>query len=88
MQRKRGLWLFPLLASLAAMGCDRNPSAENARVFIILMLTYIIGIGGLSHVIAGSVETLYAVTTGVTSWTTKVWRRRPWPTTAGTSKNS
>jgi formate/nitrite transporter FocA (FNT family) len=54
-------WLIALMVWLL-------PSAETARVFIVFMLTYIIGLAGLSHVIAGSVETLYAVVTGATSF--------------------
>lgn len=47
-------WLIALMVWLL-------PSAETSRVFIIVTLTYIIGAARLSHVIAGSVETLYAV---------------------------
>src|SRR5205807_377474 len=32
------------------------PFAENARFFVIIALTWIIGVGAFSHVIAGSVE--------------------------------
>jgi formate/nitrite transporter FocA (FNT family) len=35
---------------------------------VIVLLTYIIGIGELSHVIAGSVEAFYAVVTGAASF--------------------
>jgi formate/nitrite transporter FocA (FNT family) len=37
------------------------PSARTAKIFIIMLLTYVVGIGGFSHVIAGSVESAYAV---------------------------
>jgi formate/nitrite transporter FocA (FNT family) len=53
-------WLIALMVWLL-------PSAESARVFVIVALTYLIGVAGLSHIIAGSVETLYAVTTGAAS---------------------
>jgi formate/nitrite transporter FocA (FNT family) len=53
-------WLIALMVWLL-------PNAETARVFIVVMLTYVIGVAGLSHVIAGSVETLYGVMTGVVS---------------------
>ncbi len=43
------------------------PTAESSRLFVIVLLTYIIGIGELSHVIAGSVEAFYAVVTGLAS---------------------
>lgn len=53
-------WLIALMVWLL-------PSAETARVFIIVTLTYVIGAAHLSHVIAGSVEALYAVSTGAAS---------------------
>jgi formate/nitrite transporter FocA (FNT family) len=40
------------------------PSARTAKIFIIMLLTYIVGIGGFSHVIAGSVEATYGVLHG------------------------
>lgn len=54
-------WLIALVVWLL-------PSAENARFQIILTLTYLVGLGGLAHVIAGSVEVLYLVTTDAASW--------------------
>ncbi len=51
-------WLIALVVWLL-------PNAEGAKIFVIFLLTYIIGIGELSHVIAGSVEAFYAVVTGV-----------------------
>jgi formate/nitrite transporter FocA (FNT family) len=50
-------WLIALMVWLL-------PSAETSKVFIIIVLTYVVGAAHLSHVIAGSVETLYVVTTG------------------------
>jgi formate/nitrite transporter FocA (FNT family) len=40
------------------------PFAETARVWVIVIITYIVGVGHFSHVIAGSVETLYLVAAG------------------------
>jgi formate/nitrite transporter FocA (FNT family) len=54
-------WLIALMVWLL-------PGAESARVLIIVVLTYLIGIAGLSHIIAGSVECFYVVTTGAASW--------------------
>ncbi len=54
-------WLIALVVWLL-------PSAENSRFQIILTLTYLVGLGGLAHVIAGSVEVLYLVTTDAASW--------------------
>jgi len=46
------------------------PFAETARVAVIIIITYLIGLGGFRHIIAGSVETLYLVATGDISWST------------------
>lgn len=44
------------------------PGAESARVSIIIILTYLIGLGGFNHIIAGSTKQFYLVVTGVESW--------------------
>ena len=45
------------------------PAAEGSRPVIIIAMTYLVGLGGFAHVIAGSVEVLYAVvTTGAVTW--------------------
>ena len=54
-------WLIALVVWLL-------PSAENGRIPVIIILTYLVGLAGLSHVIAGSVEVMYLVTTGGASW--------------------
>ena len=54
-------WLIALMVWLL-------PAAENARIWVILIITYIVGAASLSHVIAGSVEALYAVINGAATW--------------------
>jgi formate-nitrite transporter family protein len=45
------------------------PAVEASRPAIIILLTYLIALGRFSHVIAGSVEVLYSVTSnGGVSW--------------------
>ena len=44
------------------------PAAEQTRLFVILIITYVVGIGSFSHIIAGSVEVLYLVVTGQLSF--------------------
>ena len=44
------------------------PALPNERFWIILLLTWLVGLGNLSHSIAGSVETLYVVLTGESTW--------------------
>ena len=50
-------WLIALMAWLL-------PSARSSRIFVILFLTYVVGMAGLSHVIAGSVVASFAVLAG------------------------
>jgi formate/nitrite transporter FocA (FNT family) len=53
-------WLIALMVWLL-------PAAESARIWIILVLTYLIGLAHFPHIIAGSVEVLYAVVEGSVS---------------------
>lgn len=53
-------WLIALMVWLL-------PSAGSARLFVILLLTYVVALGHLSHIIAGSVEAAYAVLCGQAS---------------------
>src|SRR5205085_8824329 len=41
---------------------------KEVKVSIIVIITYLIGIGGMTHIIAGSVEALYVATTGARGW--------------------
>jgi formate/nitrite transporter FocA (FNT family) len=40
------------------------PSAEKAKIAIIVIVTYLIAIGGFTHIIVGTVESLYLVFAG------------------------
>jgi formate/nitrite transporter FocA (FNT family) len=44
------------------------PAAESARVWVIVGITWLIGVGGFTHSIAGSIEVLFLVTTGAIPW--------------------
>jgi formate/nitrite transporter FocA (FNT family) len=46
------------------------PGAESARVSIIITITYLVGLGGLNHIIAGSTTMLYLVVSHAISWST------------------
>jgi len=50
-------WLIALMVWLL-------PAVQEGKVAIIVIITYLVALGGFSHVIAGSVETLYLVVTG------------------------
>ncbi len=52
-----GGWLVALMVWLL-------PASESARFWTIIVTTYILAITGLTHIIAGSVETLYLVADG------------------------
>ena len=54
-------WLIALMVWLL-------PGADVSRLHVIVIITYVVGLGSLSHVVAGSVETLYLVVTGAASW--------------------
>lgn len=55
-------WLIALMVWLL-------PFAETSRVVIIILVTYVIGLGGFAHIIAGSVNALYALIDGATNVT-------------------
>jgi len=58
------------------------PSAENAEFFLIGLMTYLIALGGFTHVIAGSVEAFYLwVNQGATTF--DVFLKFLLPTLAG-----
>jgi formate-nitrite transporter family protein len=40
------------------------PGAGAGRLWIVILLTYVVGLGGFAHVIAGSAECVYLVVTG------------------------
>jgi formate-nitrite transporter family protein len=44
------------------------PVAESSRVSIIIILTYLIGLGSFNHVIAGSTKMFYLIVTGNLTW--------------------
>ncbi|GAN78010.1 formate/nitrite transporter family protein [Acidisphaera rubrifaciens] len=50
------------------------PSARYARFFVVVLITFVVALGGLAHVIAGSVEAGYAVLTGASTIGAYAWR--------------
>lgn len=59
-------WLIALMVWLL-------PSARTAKIFVIMLLTYMVGIGHFSHVIAGSVEAAYGVFEGLITVRAYLW---------------
>ncbi|HKT47733.1 MAG TPA: formate/nitrite transporter family protein [Candidatus Acidoferrales bacterium] len=54
-------WLIALMVWLL-------PAAESSRVTVIILLTYLIGLGGFGHIIAGSTTVFYLVALHQLSW--------------------
>ncbi|RWU22491.1 hypothetical protein DM813_15060 [Pseudomonas alkylphenolica] len=44
------------------------PSMEHAKIWIILMITYLMALGDFTHIVVGSVEVSYLVWAGEVSW--------------------
>jgi formate/nitrite transporter FocA (FNT family) len=54
-------WLIALMVWLL-------PAADSARVSIIIIVTYLVGIGGFNHIIAGSTTMFFLIVTNYISW--------------------
>ena len=54
-------WLIALMVWLL-------PFAETGRIWVIIILTYFVGLGHLSHVIAGAAEVFFAAVAGNAGW--------------------
>ncbi|MDB4915379.1 MAG: hypothetical protein JWM95_3023 [Gemmatimonadetes bacterium] len=50
-------WLIALMVWML-------PGAESGKITVVIIMTYLVGLGGFAHVIAGSTEVLYAVMRG------------------------
>lgn len=60
-------WLIALIVWL-------RPVARTAWLWVIIILSYVVGLAGLSHIIAGAIETLYLVVQGEAAWTEWITR--------------
>jgi formate-nitrite transporter family protein len=50
------------------------PSSRSGRLMTVLLVTYVVALGHLSHIIAGSVDSAYAVLTGGADLGAYLWR--------------
>jgi len=50
-------WIIALMVWLL-------PSSRSARLWVIVLMTYLVGLGKLTHIVAGSTEAAYAVLAG------------------------
>lgn len=55
-------WLIALMVWLLPAAGD------SARMLVIIIVTYVVGLGQLAHVVAGSAEVFYAVASGAVTW--------------------
>ncbi|MFG0321764.1 MULTISPECIES: formate/nitrite transporter family protein [Pseudomonas] len=58
------------------------PSMEHAKIWIILMITYLMALGDFTHIVVGSVEVSYLVWAGDETWR-RFWLEFALPTLAG-----
>lgn len=49
------------------------PSAGTAKIWVIMLMTYLVAIADLTHIVVGSVEILYLVFTGAIPWYDFIW---------------
>lgn len=49
------------------------PSAGAAKIWVIMLMTYLVAIADLTHIVVGSVEILYLVFTGAIPWYQFIW---------------
>jgi formate-nitrite transporter family protein len=54
-------WLIALLVWML-------PAAENGKLAVIVLMTWLIGAGGFAHVVAGASEVFYAAVRGEATW--------------------
>ncbi|MGB7802270.1 formate/nitrite transporter family protein [Buttiauxella sp.] len=49
------------------------PSAGSAKIVVIIMMTWLVALGDLTHIVVGSVEILYLVFNGTIHWSDFFW---------------
>ena len=54
-------WLIALMVWLL-------PAAETAQIWVIVILTYVVGLGHFPHIVAGAIEAFYAGLNGLRPW--------------------
>lgn len=69
----RGIFAGWLIAMMVWM----LPAAAGGKVLVIILMTYLIGLGGFPHIIAGSTEVMYAAFGGAVTWGDYLFRYAP-----------
>jgi formate/nitrite transporter FocA (FNT family) len=69
---RHGVWTTMLHAVYAgwliALMVWMLPAAETAKLAVIILMTWLVGVGGFAHVIAGASEVFYAAVRGEAAW--------------------
>lgn len=60
----RGIFAGWLIAMVVWM----NAATDSGKIPIIVIMTYVVGLAGLTHIVAGSAEVLFLVMIGAKSW--------------------
>ena len=67
-----GFWLTVLKAVFAgwliALMVWMLPAAESSQVLVIILMTWLVGVGEFAHIIAGAAEVFYLAVTGALGW--------------------
>jgi formate/nitrite transporter FocA (FNT family) len=73
---RSGFWVTMLHAVYAgwliALMVWMLPGAESAKTSVIVVMTYLVGLGGFAHVIAGATEVFFAAVRGESTWSAAV----------------
>lgn len=59
-------WLIAMVVWMLA-------AIDTGRIAVIIILTYIVGLAGLTHIIAGAAEVLFLAMVGAKSWLAVAW---------------
>ena len=59
-------WLIAMVVWMLA-------ATDTGRIAVIVILTYVVGLAGLTHIIAGSINVLFLVMVGAKSWGAAAW---------------
>lgn len=59
-------WLIAMVVWMLA-------AIDTGRIAVIVTLTYVVGLAGFTHIIAGSIEVLFLVMVGAKSWGAAAW---------------
>jgi formate/nitrite transporter FocA (FNT family) len=59
-------WLIAMVVWMLA-------AIDTGRIMVIIILTYVVGLAGLTHIIAGAVEVLFLPMVGAKSWMAVAW---------------